>query len=87
MYFFQVREKDLQRSCEILAHDFKITKELTLDSQEIPIDPQRIPVRNNEVRSREITHSYTSPKNVFHITSMDAERVSEHALAILGKYE
>ena len=79
-----MKECDLQRSCEILAYDFSITKENSLSSKRIDVDRSRIPERLLDELPRQITHTYMSPTNTFYITSMDQRAVTEHALAIIG---
>lgn len=72
--------------CRVLAHDFKITKENSLDSEEIIIDPSTIPARSEGDEPRPITHTYTSPANTFYITSMAKSSIETHALSVIGGF-
>jgi len=78
-----VKESDVDMVCRVLAHDFKITKENSLDSEEIIIDPSTIPARSEGDEPRPITHTYTSPANTFYITSMAKSSIETHALSVI----
>ena len=80
-----MKESDVEMVCRVLAHDFKITKENSLDSKEIVIDPSTIPQRTAGDEPRPITHTYTSPANTFYITSMAKSSIEAHALSVIGK--
>jgi len=86
LFLMQIREGDMKTACEVLARDFRITREESLLSQEIIVDPQNIRQRSDsgEKRSRQITHSLTCLPNTFCITSMDRESIKSQALTLIG---
>lgn len=85
-HVLQVKESDVELACRVLAHDFKITKEKSLHSEEIIVQPDTILPRNDDAdEPRPITHTYTSPANTFFITSMAKSSIETHALSLIGK--
>ena len=84
----QVQEADLNTACEVLAGNFRITREGVLDSMEIVVDPSRIRHPSggaNGCKPRPITHPITCLDRPFYVTSMDTTSLSTHALTVLGE--
>jgi len=74
----------VMKACEVLAYDFRITRENAKESREVDINKSRIPARIDNSESRPITHAYSCPKNTFYVTSMDKEMVSTYGLTFIG---
>lgn len=87
LLFFQIQETDFNKVCEVLAQNFRITREAVLDSLEVIVDPAKIkktrPVRAGS--SRPLTHSFDCTNTITYcITSMDSENLRSQALTIMG---
>ncbi|XP_067950460.1 cytosolic arginine sensor for mTORC1 subunit 1-like [Watersipora subatra] len=81
-----IQEADFDKVCEVLAQNFRITREGHLQSSEIVVEPTRVQkaLPSGAGNSRALTHTFDcSDTNTYCMTSMDSKSLEPHGLAII----